>query len=98
MGGNQSSPYRTADDTPAFVLTTDRNAACRISQTDTNFSSMTWGCAGDGSLVHTCTAPVTFAPGNHIIYASCRDAAGIENNSSNNEDIPFTVVAPTPTT
>lgn len=55
--GDVTSPFTTADTTPTFRFSTDRNTYCRIHNQEQNFTTMGSGrdCGVTGLTSHTCT-------------------------------------------
>ncbi len=76
--GDTTEPYDTKGDvTPTITFDTNKNAWCRISDTDEDFTSMTHGTctSGDGTQSHTCTLPVNQRLSGELdnVYVGCND-------------------------
>jgi len=87
--GDNESPYTTDDTTPTFNIITNKNALCRISNADENYTTMgtSRNCSPESvaSTNHVCTLKVQdeITVADSYVYISCIDEFGYENKTSN---------------
>ena len=74
-----TEPYTTIDTTPTFVLDTDENSDCSISDSNSSYTA----CTTTGATTHTCTLPNEHElhPGDDTIWFSCVDGSGNNNTA-----------------
>ena len=83
---DNTEPYGpTTDTTPTVNATTDENADCGISDTNSSFTA----CSTTGTTAHICTLPDGDAlnTGTDYVYVNCTDATG----NSAYEELQFTI-------
>jgi hypothetical protein len=93
---DDTTPYSTKITTPTFTFDSNKNAWCKISNDDLNYSAMSVNCTtGEGSQNHTCTlgsADELPTVGTDYVHISCTDGS-LEHNSSTNFDLEMDIIA-----
>ncbi|MFH0869566.1 MAG: CARDB domain-containing protein [archaeon] len=90
-----SEPWNTTNRNPVINITLNKNGTCRLSTTDSNFTSIPsyYNCTGAKTANISCTYTGTqLNIGTNYLYVICNDTSGHNDNTTSNLDITFEVL------
>ena len=90
-----SEPWNTTNRNPVINLSLNKNGTCRLSTTDSNFTSIPsyYNCTGAKTTNISCTySGAQLSIGTNYLYIACNDTSGHNDNTTSNLDITFEVL------
>ncbi|MFH1174216.1 MAG: DUF2341 domain-containing protein [archaeon] len=84
VGGDTTSEYTTADETPDINVTLNENATCYLSNVSENYTQMVINnrvnCGSyQQAVAKMCTYSTNLSMGNQLLFMACNDTSGVQN-------------------